>query len=110
MSILFFTHYRIKAHQNIEEDLYGGSTEEEDDDKECVLLYLCSEFCVYGTYMQLALLHLLSRITNTPCWTCQTCLAKIDFYYMVTLLTPIVRCWYATSRLMMGKRLLEFMC
>ena len=30
------TPYRIKAHQNMEEDPYGGSTEEEDNDKEGV--------------------------------------------------------------------------
>ena len=48
--ILFFTHYRIKAHQNMEEDPYDGSTEEEDDDKEgvywCMLLTTSITACV----------------------------------------------------------------
>jgi len=39
LSTLLFTYYRIKAHQNMEEDPYGGSTEEEDDDKEGVQLF-----------------------------------------------------------------------
>ena len=68
-------------------------------------ILLLSLLCLYSNVYsctQLVLLHL-PRIPNAPCWTCPTCSARIDFCCMVTLLIPIVRCWYATSRLMMGK-------
>ena len=50
IDLSYSSHITVKAHQNMEDDPYDGSTEEEDDDKEgvywCMLLTTSITACV----------------------------------------------------------------